>query len=538
MKAKITQLFIVLFSTAAVAQITDITATIPYQGVEDTASHLGQGQYEIFYDTGNGILDKPIILSDGFDPTDTRDIASIYTLLDYGTGQNLADDLRAQGYDIVILNFPNYTRPSDSQLIAGGSDYIQRNAMVFVELVNQINAIKVGAEKNVVIGPSVGGLITRYGLRYMEMNSLDHDTRLYISFDAPHKGANIPIGFQHLFNYMANGPLEDATIAVLVDTMLKSNASRQMLIDQFEGHLIPGDPVEFNTSTPLPTGKPGFRNAFQSELDAMGLPSNARNVAISNGAGNGMMNGTPDMVVIDHTFNLSSTQRAIINLRFTPTANNTNQVSRFRAQASIFGFWVTAYESMAESMAPSYTDGLDSAPGGRFDITSMSGLAGDNPMLTEFFDNLNISYFDFVPTPSSLAITGTQNWYEPVTALSTTAFDATFVPTVNENHVTLSTENLAFILNEILNPVMATTDFTLSGLQIQNPVNNNISIYSSRAISNANIQLTDISGKIILSRENQRIEGNYQIPVALARGMYLLTLKSGESSITKKLIRN
>ncbi len=524
-------------NTAArnINDIASITATIPYQGYEETSAYLGQAEYEIFPDNTDGVFDKPIILLDGFDPNDGRSIPQIYGLLDYGAGQNLADDLRNMGYDVVILNFPNYTRPADNALVSGGSDYIQRNAMVLVELLNQVNAMKVGTAQNVVIGPSMGGLIARYGLRYMEMNSLNHDTRLYISFDAPHNGANIPIGFQHLFNYMANGPLADATVQVLVDAMLKSTASRQMLIDQFEGHLQDGSDVEFDDTILLPTGKPNFRTAFQTELDAMGFPENCRNVAIANGAGNGSTNGTPGMVVMDHTFNVTDSQRAIINLNFTPVAGQQIQVSRFRGQIYIFT-WLNAYQSIAYSMAPAFTDGLDSAPGGKFDITSLAGLAGSNALLTEFFANLNINYFDFVPTNSSLAISGTQNWYDPVTGASVTPFDAYYVPTANENHVTLTTGNMAFALNEILNP-LGVPDHTFSGLKVENPVGGSIDLYTTNAIADATVSVVDLSGKTVLLLEHVAIEGNYRIPVSLISGMYFLKIRSGEGSVTKKLIK-
>lgn len=565
MKAKITQLSFILFSVMAFGQshkivsdghaainsssartnvtqnvnaVTTITATIPYQGYDETAPYFGQAEYQIFPDNGNGILDKPIILVEGFDPNNGRDIPAIYGMLNYGTGQNLADDLRNQGFDIVILNFPTYTRPATSTLVNGGGDYIQRNAMVLVELINQINATKVGTEKNVIIGPSMGGLIARYGLRYMEMNSLTHDTRLYISFDAPHNGANIPIGFQHLFNYMANGPLGDATVQALVDSMLKSSASREMLIDQYEAHLQAGSAFEFDPAVVLPTGKPGFRNAFQGELDAMGFPQLTRNVAISNGAGNASMNGTPDMVVMDHTFNITTTQRAIINLRFTPLANQTNQVSRFRGQANVIGFWITAYESMANSKAPVNTDGLDSAPGGKFDISSLAGAAGSNALLTEFFANLNISYFDFVPTNSSLAISGAPSWYTPVTASSVTPFAATQVPTANENHVTLTTANMAFALNEILNPQMAVAEHTFPGLQVENPVGNTINLFSGNTISNATLSVVDLTGKTIFTESNLNITGNFQIPVSLTQGMYFLSIRNSSANVTKKLVKN
>ncbi len=535
MKLK-TTLLTLLIAASASAQTT-FNATIPYQGYEESQAYTGQGQYQIFLDNTNGVLDKPIILLDGFDPNDGRDIPAIYSLLNYGAGQNLADDLRNQGFDVIILNFPNYSRPVTLELISGGGDYIQRNAMLLVELLAQINAQKVGTEKNVVIGPSMGGLIARYGLRYMEMNGLEHDTRLYVSFDAPHLGANIPIGFQHLFNYMASGPLSDATVQVLVNALLKSNASREMLIDQFEGHLAAGSDFEFNPAIVLPTGKPGFRDAFQTELSTMGFPTQTRNIAIANGSGNGSTNGTPGMTVMDHTFYTSATQRAIINLSFTPLANQQNQVSRFRGQGNLFGFWITAYESQANSKATAASDGLDSAPGGKFDITSLAALAGSNALLTEFFDNLLIDYFDFIPTNSALAI-DTPNWYTPVTGASVTPFAATHVPSANENHVTLTPDNMAFVLNEILNPLGVKTTEAFAGISVKNPVGNEIELFSEKAIVNASVAVNDLTGKQLFGQDNQTISGNYTIPVSLASGMYVLSIKTQEGSLSQKLVRN
>ena len=525
--------------------VTTISSTIPYLGYGETSAgstgFLGDAEYEIFLDTTNGILDKPIFLLDGFDPGDGRDIPAIYGLMNYGTGtQNLADDIRAQGFDVIIVNFPTYTRAGTSTVIDGGTDYIQRNAMILVELINQINLVKVGTQKNVVVGPSMGGLISRYALRYMEMNSLNHDTRLYISFDAPHKGANVPIGFQHLFNYMAYGPLGNTAVQPIVDGFFKSAAGREMLIDQLEGHLQTGSNFEFNTtpaSALLPIGCPNFRTAFQTELNTMGFPTTTRNISISNGAGNGTMTGTPDFEVMNHTFNISPTQRAIINTRFTPAANATNQVSRFRGQGQVFGFWVTAYESLANSKAPTFTAGLDSAPGGKFDISSIAAAAGTNPLLTEFFDNLLIQYFDFIPTWSSMSVSGSNNLYTPITATTTTPFAASSIPTINENHITLNPQNVLFAYNEIVNPVLETAQFSTSDLYIQNPVGNNIEIVSNKIIEDATISLVDVSGKVIFLKENQTIQSTYSVPVTIASGIYLLNIKNSNGNITKKLIK-
>lgn len=527
-------------NTNSVMAASSLTASIPYQGFGETAPVFGQGEYEIFLDNVDGVLDKPIILVDGFDPGDTRNTTTIYDLLNYGTTQNFADDLRNQGFDIVVLNFPTYTIPGTTIVIDGGADYIQRNAFILVALLNQINAQKVGTEKNVVIGPSMGGLISRYALRYMEMNNLEHDTRLYISFDSPHQGANVPIGFQHLFNYMAYGPLGNAAVQPIVDGLIKSPAARQMLIDHMEGHLQSGSAFEFNTASAslLPTGSPNYRNAFQTELNAMGFPTMTRNVSISNGAGNGTMNYSPNFEVMNHTFNVTTTQRAIINLRFTPAANQTNQVSRFRGQQFVVVVWITGFESLANSKAPTFSDGVDTAPGGRFDMTGFAGDLGSDPILTEFFDNLNADYFTFIPTWSSMAISNTQNLYTPVTTSSVSPFVASSIPTINENHITFNAQNVAFALNEIVNPPLSISNAELESIWVQNPVENVIEINANYSLENVSILLTDMLGKNIYQSNNQTIHGSLSIPIDVSKGIYLLTIDNGKQRVTKKLVKN
>ena len=520
-------------------QATSIAATIPFQGFGEADAYLGQGEFEIYLDNVDQVLDKPIFLIDGFDPGDTRGTELIYSMLNYGTsGENLGDIVRDEGFDIIVLNFPQYS-PADGIIIDGGDDFIQRNAMILVELINQINAQKVGSEQNVVIGPSMGGLISRYALRYMEQNSLEHDTRLYLSFDSPHLGANVPIGFQHLFNYMAFGPLGDVTIQDLVSQVIDSPAAKQMLLDHFRGHLQSGSETEFNNNVQLPTGAPNFRTTFQNELDAMGFPSETRNVAISNGSNNGTSTGTPGMFVLDdYTVDASSTQRARFDIRFTPPAGVSNQlVSRFRAQQNIL-FWITVFSSTANATSPSTSDGLDSAPGGMFNVADFAAGGSGNPTLDDFLANLAIDRFCFIPTLSSLAITN-PNWYENVTDDSTTPFAATYVPTESEDHVTLTEGNVDFALEEILNSPLTIGEVNWqTKLTIKNPFSNAIEIFSPRTISNATISIADATGKIVYSKKQVSFEGNYQFPIQLTKGFYFIKIESAENSIVKKLIKN
>lgn len=524
-------------STFKPGLVSTISSTIPYQGYDESSAFIGKGEYEVFLDTVDGVLDKPIILVDGFDPGDVRNTSAIYQLLNYGTNQNLGDLIRAEGYDIIVLNFPTYTRPDGTTIIDGGVDYIQRNAMILVELMNQINAQKVGTAKNVIIGPSMGGLISRYALRYMEQNSLNPDTRLYLSFDAPHLGANVPLGFQHLFNYMGFGPLVDVTMQGIVNGMLKSPAAREMLLDHFEGHLQSNSATEFDASKLLPVGAPNYRTPFQNELNTIGFPTSTRNVAISNGAGNGSMTGTPGMSVMDHTFNTSSTQRAIIKVKFTPLKNQTLEVSNFKAQQWIL-FWFTGYSSAASAKSPATTDGLDSAPGGRFNLAQFASAATGNPLLTEFVDNLNIMYFNFIPAISSLAVSNTTNYYAPVNSSSITPFAAYSVPTVNEDHVTLNSDNVQFALDEILNSTTLGTDHVKLNdqISIQNPVKNVLKIKSQSYVKDAEITITDTSGRKVVNKINQILSGITEIPLSLTDGIYIMTIKYGTEIMTKKII--
>jgi len=202
----------------------------------ETDLSAGKCEYEIFT-SSDGVFDKPIYVIDGFDPTDSRNTTAVYNLLTYvdagGVTRNLGDRIRnEEGFDIVIVNFQNYTKYL-GRIIDGGADYIERNALSVVTVIETLNAQKVGTEQNVIIGPSMGGLISRYALRYMEQNALNHQTRLWISFDSPHYGANVPIGLQHLFNYFAYGYGDSNGVKTLINSMLVSTAAKQMIVNTF-----------------------------------------------------------------------------------------------------------------------------------------------------------------------------------------------------------------------------------------------------------------------------------------------------------------
>ncbi len=535
---KITLIIFVLAITINYAQTT-ITATIPFQGYDESQAFLGQGEYQVFLDNVDGVLDKPIFLIDGYDPTDTRDIAGMYSQLDFN-GSNLGDTLRNEGFDMVMLNFPVYTRPSDATEIDGGSDYIQRNAMVLVELINQINAQKTGNQPLVMVAPSMGGLIARYALRYMEENNLNHDTRLFISWDTPHMGANMPIEMQYFLNYVAESQ-NNTDLQNMINATLNSPASKEMLIDHYNPHLQTGSTFEQDPNSLLPVGFISFRDTFQTELNTMGFPQNTRNIAIANGSDNGTTTGTPGMEIINHTFDLGNDVTADLTLHFTPSAGQTNEVTR--VEVVYLGFIpVSTYVANAQSFT--YTDGLDSAPGGKYNLQSFTNAASADPLLQEFAANLQQSEFCFIPTLSALAIDNETDWYAipDIGGAHNSPFVAWSITNNNEDHVTLNQQNVDFTLNEIRNGVVATEENTInySFKLLQNPIKDNITLLVKDALKHQelDIEVLSVTGKRILNKKITANNYKIEIPVTLENGVYFLNVSTAKTKFSTKLIVN
>jgi hypothetical protein len=519
--------------------IIPINSTLTYQGFGEGIAHVGTGEYKIYYDNIDGILDKPIFFIDGFDPSDTRTIPITYDLLNFGNPvENLGEIVRDLGFDLVVLNFPTYTSSSDgSTVINGGADFIQRNAFILVELLSIINTMKVGAEENVIIGPSMGGLISRYALRYMEQNTLDHETGLFISFDSPHLGANVPIGLQYILNYMVNGDPANSAISPLVNGLLNSVAAKQMLVDHYLGHLANGSTFEQDPSLVLPIGAPNFRDAFQAELGAMGFPQNTRNVSMINGSGLGAMTGSPGLSLINHTFDTGVQggfpTQATIGINFAPLASQNITVSNFVGEVFV-GVWTTVATFSATADSPSFTDGIDSAPGGQFFLGSLDD--GSDPFLVEFVTNLNSQYFNFIPTLSSLAITGTNNWYNLPGAFST-PFASTYVPDINQPHVELNDANVAFALNEITNTILGLSNNNFEFLRLaKNPVSRSITLLNNTQINDAHIEIVDITGKRVYYEKNFTINGRTTIPINFSAGLYILSITAENKILKTKLV--
>ncbi|WP_296380853.1 T9SS type A sorting domain-containing protein [Winogradskyella sp.] len=553
--------FILLFLPVLLFAQIEIISTEPLDlsAYGEATTYPGEGEYEIFLSADN-VLDKPIIIVDGFDPGDTRNIAGLYSSLDFtGTSgaQNLADLVRAEGFDVVILNFPTYLRDADGATIDGGADFMDRNAMILVELLNVINiakAVNPNPEPNVIIGPSMGGIIARYALNYMEDASIDPDTRLYMSFDSPHLGANVPIGLQHQLNFLANNPLSPvAELEPLIEGFLKSSAARQLLIDHFEPHLSGADAFTFDPLLTLPEQHP-FRTEFETRINSFtstGFPENVRNVAIINGSGigsaylakDGTTPVTNGFTIVNTTIPVDSPLGGApidveIELYMTPSAGSAQQVSRFFAP--LFPPFIPDLLSVASSGTTNF-DGVDSAPGGLFDLSALTGdIGAGGGIAADFLTAMQIDKFSFIPSVSALALEITDeatdddvNWHHNINIVSrgttnNTPFDNTFLPDDNEPHVQLTQANVDFALLEILTPPLSVSNENEIAFKLEkNPIDNEL-VLLSNINTNANIHIIDVTGKTMYNT-NLNLNNRTSIPINITSGFYILNV-TGENN--------
>lgn len=202
-----------------------------------------------------------------------------------------------------------------------GADDIRRNSLVFekaLELVRS-GAIATGASAEledtqpvVVIGGSMGGLVSRHALARMEKEGKPHGVSLFISFDSPQEGAYLPIGIQSANDFILNlgtnsilassvrGYLVDA-LKGLADYALSNNPITEpgttITINEGAAQIVGMDTIASKQMllvhhTSLFNRGPNLeRIILEEELDDLGYPDQLglKTVAISNGNGTGWL---------------------------------------------------------------------------------------------------------------------------------------------------------------------------------------------------------------------------------------------------------
>ncbi|MCF6295448.1 MAG: T9SS type A sorting domain-containing protein [Flavobacteriaceae bacterium] len=565
-------------------------ATETFQGA------LGEIEYRIFYRTrkddgsinSQASLKNPIIIIDGFDPGDERKIGYLednssektlikqmwYDLEDGDTNPdnnervNLVNELREESYDVIIVNQINHTKNINGieTDIDGGADYIERNAMAHVALYQHLSSVLVqngSSEELIIVGPSMGGQISRYALAYMEKNNIPHNTRLWVSIDSPHLGANIPVGQQAMMNLLdAFG--DSVAAADFYNDRLKSVAGNQQLIEQHLPYHLPDH---------LNGGSPVFQQ-YYSNLNTNGLPNsngypqNLRKIAVVNGSLAGInvdVAGTEDFRV--HGFARQfwwDTKVAEMNTKYMPNTGNTQQIARL-------------WRELKPTRTATYTNNnpngsMDIVPGGLFDTENQlhSAVMNENPDIFNFNNGISLGnaitaslafYFlgvwgdffesrtnkqihSFIPTVSALGFKNPNfNWSQKLdrnlVCSNEIPFDSYFGPDINEPHTSFTEESVNWLFEELAgNPQEPYFPINSSSLVGQTSIcNRQVAIYTFNpckipgSVSNwqvsSNLQIISSNGASITvkppsdSRSSGWIKANFANGKSITKNIWV-----------------
>lgn len=243
----------------------------------------------IKYGCGNdNKIRRPVIFVPPYRPS--VQAVSMNRYYDQFNIRGLFDDLTDLGYDVIFIK----QKPGNRSIKENGVEL-----SYFIRSINQLKKYNFPNEdwENVLVGFSAGGQHARYALMHLEKEHMDnggehHHTRLYIPFDSPTHGANVPYMAQSVYYEM------DRTWnlwAALSYDALTDPASKSMLINNIAASNIQSTGTNEFTIHPSPTSD---REDLQDELDysfahtytnndpndmRFNLPSFSRNVSISTG---------------------------------------------------------------------------------------------------------------------------------------------------------------------------------------------------------------------------------------------------------------
>lgn len=413
------------------------------------------------------LFDKPILVTQGFDAgyrTDDQFDFDKFTLTLNRVFENddtdltklaretsLLKQLYDEGYDIALLLWKNPTT------------FIQVNATVTLQalrwLQTHTDTTREGTEP-VIIGPSMGGLVTRFALQFVGrfLHPPDIRVRLFIALDSPNLGAEIPMSIQALVSYFRDrGYDQERTFKNLT-----SVAARQLLLssvlDKETGKAFQevanyeaancqeGDDRTCHGKFVREINDSGFRGQIKNIVHSFaGSQEPIYTAAIINGSGNGIDLQLPEGATYLH---MSHTTLGV-ELR-TAGANQRVRVThadRATKDGLDYDFRELAF--------------IEDTPGGLRDTYLVIRKSLNNRGYSwNKFLNDNVVNHSFVPSFSGVglldrAVNEETSWFAAVgiagacTVGPTCMFDEFHAPVSNQVHVTVTRENKQWFLDLI-----------------------------------------------------------------------------------------
>jgi hypothetical protein len=263
-------------------------------------------------------------------------------------------------------------------------------------------------------------------LAWLESQAIDARVRTFLSFDAPHGGASIPLGIQYWLDFFSDQSNDAAYLLSRLDTP----AARQMLLAH-------------HTTPPGPTGQPDpLRAQLLGDFAALGdWPVDSRLVAVANGSGSALGQGfSPAAQII-----LWQYRSFLVDIDGNVWAvPNQSTATIFHGRID-FIFLPADEQFVTVSGTPPW----DNAPGGSRDsMHQMDATAAPYGDIIALHND-----HCFIPTVSALALPTSDLFFDVAgtpDVVSLTPYDAARWADVNEEHVFVTPQTKDWIVLEIL----------------------------------------------------------------------------------------
>ena len=450
-----------------------------------------------------GKIVKPLIVVEGYDITDASPLlkSSNYGINDLIEEWDGLNDLTPSfdinkkldeeaGYDLIFIDY--YTMRS-----------ITENADYLLQAIDWINSQKINnavgvREQNVVMGISMGGLVSRYALaeKSKQTGTNSTETKLLITMDSPHQGANVPLGMQHFLYDLGEAkivlPLKKSVeeLKAFYDLNAQLATQQQLLWRVTDGN------GNRSANTFLAAG-----GTYRSMVD---YTEPYQFLAVSNGSQCGKSIMDPGALILQRSGNIANVRwlggyllwnkyRLEVQLNALPAYGTQTQICKVKMERNIRLFlgaigtgWKTT-SNTSPRISPANTFPWDGIPGGTQNVERGGSLSqvGTVPSIgkeNSFFGNLwrgvvgslivNIDYdidfpfsqneFSFVPLTSSLDVqnvtvaTFSQQFVYPVNGANGSRSDKYVAQEYlngdyNISHTDFTARNSKWIFNEMQN---------------------------------------------------------------------------------------
>lgn len=184
---------------------------------------------------------------------------------------------------------------------------VEDTAYALEALLSYVNTHRISDSKIALLGHSMGAISSRIALTNMELNSQEHNVGIYVSYDAPHRGANVPQGLQYIVPTMgqylsdvqaalnaATSDMANMGITISLNILGNTVQSHLAALKEKLSHIVVSSVLAKQMLMQNVNGTTEF-DALQTELTYRGYPQETVNVAITNGSVKGATLPDPEV---------------------------------------------------------------------------------------------------------------------------------------------------------------------------------------------------------------------------------------------------